>query len=240
MHKCSKIAFLIIGFILAVAFNATAQGSYVFYAGATHRFTVSGDVLTFTDWKIYTDGQMSTEATASEASMNQLSVTSSDITISKEGTYFLVVKGEGMNGCTNTKAIVVIVQPNTTSIAFNPKEAGDCADPNTPTSNTTATVELFAADGVPLPNANYPVTVDYKVTKPDGTTKTLTHTLQDPTDYSLPLNGLVNDVSQDQVYDVVLVKATDKYGMEIHVSTTAGTFQYTIFKTPVTPVIQIN
>jgi gliding motility-associated-like protein len=95
-----------------VALNATAQDSYVFYAGATHRFTVSGDALTFTDWKIYTDGQMTTEATASEVSINQLSVTATDITILKEGTYFLVVKGEGMNGCTNTKAIVVIVQPN--------------------------------------------------------------------------------------------------------------------------------
>lgn len=212
--------------------------------GSLHLYHIdSNPIVGQYTWEVYDDVSLTTLTDGSKAetsASNTAGQNETSIQWKKPGTYYLAVTAESKDGCENTMAWKINVQPNTTSIAFNPKEAGDCADPNTPTSNTTATVELFAADGVPLPNSNYPVTVDYTVTKPDGTTQNLSQTLQDATDVSLPLNGLVNDVSQDQVYDVVLVKATDKYGMEIHVSADAGTFQYTIFKTPVTPEIKMN
>ncbi|GET27001.1 hypothetical protein [Prolixibacter sp. NT017] len=237
-----KRLLLIVGWVILAVASATAQVAFVVSEGQTRNLFVENHPGSSYSWVIYNEQTFTTEATQpSEISFpsgnNQASI---DVTWAKAGTYYVTATETNADGCTNTKAIVVNVQPNTSSIAFNPKEAGDCADPNIPTSNTTATVELFAADGVPLPNSNYPVTVDYKVTKPDGTTENLQKKLLDATDYSLALNGLVNNVLQDQVYDVVLVKATDKYGMEIHVSTTAGAFQYTIFKTPVTPAIQMN
>jgi len=237
-----KRLLLILGWVFLAVASATAQVAFVVSEGQTRNLFVENHPGSSYSWVIYNEQTFTTEAAQpSEISFpsgnNQASI---DVTWAKTGTYFVAATETDANGCTNTKAIVVNVQPNTSSIAFNPKEAGDCADPNTPASNTTATVELFASTGVPLPNSSYPVTVDYTVTKPDGTTQTLQKVLQDATDFSLPLNGLVNDVSQNQIYDVVLVKATDKYGMEINISTTAGAFRYTIFKTPVTPAIQMN
>lgn len=237
-----KRLLLIVAWVFLAVASATAQGAFVVTEGQTHNLFVTNHPGSSYSWVIYNEPSFTTEASSSEISFpNGNNKASVDVLWATAGTYYVAVTEDDQDGCTNTKALVVTVQPNTSGIAFNPTQAGDCADPTVTTSQATASLQLLSdtVSKAPLSDNQYPVTVNYTVTDPSGTTTSYIKVMQDATDFSIQLNGLVNDVSKDQVYDVVLVKATDKYGMQLNISPKGKTFEYTIFKTPVTPDIQM-
>ncbi|GET30649.1 Ig-like domain-containing protein [Prolixibacter sp. SD074] len=109
-----KRLLLIVGWVLLAVASATAQDAFVVSEGQTRNLFVENHPGSSYSWVIYNEQTFTTKAAkSSEISFpsgnNQASI---DVTWAKTGTYYVTATETNADGCTNTKAIVVIVQLN--------------------------------------------------------------------------------------------------------------------------------
>lgn len=99
-------------FLLAViaTANAMAQGSSSVYEGNTNTYQVENHAGSSYSWYVYNEPTFTTLATNDEIRINSgENANSLNITWIKPGTYYATVVETGETGCSNTKAVAVVV-----------------------------------------------------------------------------------------------------------------------------------
>lgn len=227
------MAFAII--ILSLA-SASGQDAYtvVRYSKLKYQVAANADVQTY-EWKVYMDKDLSFEAnTSTECELTIVPSEPNAITIKwlDNGDYYLTLYVTGTNGCTNKKAWKYTVV-STPTIAFEQLSSDDCPDDDN--SFATALVAKFDSDNE-LSEKQYPLTVTYRIT---GDTEDRIATVN--ADKMLHVEGIIENEDSEDIYDISIISASNKYGGKLQVVVDSKVHSRTIYKKPViTGIITVN
>jgi len=212
--------------LLAALFGAAQEEITVFENAQTHQnvdFHPGSSYL----WEVVTGFNPVVNATSDDFSfVSDSTAPEVDILWKNSGRFYLLLTETNAQGCTNKKALSVLVLPNDHSIGFETVTASACFNE----TGNSFIQKVIANDnqGVPLESALYPLNVEFTV---NG----FSHSRQlNFDDQNLEISDEWFTVSSNQntVVDVKITKVTDNSGIPVQIRNTDANLAFTIFGIP--------
>ena len=202
LNKVIGLLLLLLG-LIAFTGNAFAQDQTV-TDGSTHVYSVADEGLTYT-WAVSGGTASVLDATNSQT-----------ILWNAPGTYTLTVFGTDVNGCiTETRTSTIeVVGASSLMFAASSTDVITCSDLDGGLSGGLADQSLFELD---FTGGVGPYDVTYEVRDNGGAVVVGPTTLTDVADGSdITIdNNFVNNTGSDEVYTVVITKATTDDGVDV-------------------------
>jgi gliding motility-associated-like protein len=217
MHFRSSL--ITIFFLLAVAF-VTAQEDYVVIEGATSYYSVDFHPGNNYQWEVVKQFNPTVYATSGDYDF----VTGDDtneveIFWKKQGRFFILLNESDETGCTNAKALSVLVVENARSAGFELLTAESCFS-GTGNSFELAVKTLNSA-GQPLESQYYPLNVEFTV---NGNSYTQQLSYNNPV---IRISDRWFDVDPETETIIQIKNVTDNNSIPVQIRSAGKTFTYT-------------
>ncbi len=219
--------------ILAVT-KVTAQDTFVVFEKATHVYAVDKHGTNTYRWSVFALADLNSEITDTDVVefISGKDTHQAEIKWKQAGEYILVIEEFGT--CQNLKANRVSVV-TTSTIAFKELISDDCADDN---NEFAAEMVAMFDSGTVLSESQYPLTVNYQVTIDGTTTNHIANIAY--RDQLLNIEGITEDVGNDQTYKIEIIEAKTKFGGQINLVSGKDIHTRILHKKPVIKTIQLN
>ncbi len=212
---------------LLVAASVVAQEDYVVFEGGSSSYNVDFRPGNSYQWEVLKQFSPTVYATSDDFEFIRRDTTNEvEIRWKSEGQFYVLLNEFDESGCTNTKALVVSVQGNNSSIGFEYLSSTSCFSD---TGNSfDLPLEILNHSGQPLGNEYFPINVEFSV---NGDV----HAQQ------LNFNNQVISISSewfDQIsgsdteIEVEIMEVKDNSGVPIDIRSAEKTSIHTIFSNP--------
>lgn len=209
--------------MLMAAFTVNAQDLIVM-EGSVHSFNVVNNPENTFAWSYhdesftplsnqyidFIEGQFDTDVTVKFMDMNRLS---------GQMTYLAVTETRN-NGCSTTRALKILVEPNNMYLEFASATTQDCFNMGDFYAPLKVGLNfLDKAAGVPIPESRFPIQVSYEIRNlTDGgaaiagnSGAPLVLSFDNANDYYLLVTEAVGELTRTIEYELTITSVTDKY-----------------------------